>query len=114
VFSLAHNLPQLAANYPNLPRFTRLPHSGLRNNACTTSSPRLMAHLSRRRKMPKLLFDPVAYQFYYRCRSEDSAPAIAAGFGWDPIRRRYYTEDPMVAMVLANRGDEYCKLLLAE
>jgi hypothetical protein len=64
--------------------------------------------------MPKLLFDPVAYQFYYRCRPEDSAPAKAAGFGWDPIRRRYYTEDPMVAMVLASRGDDYVKHLLAD
>ncbi len=64
--------------------------------------------------MPKLLFDPVAYQFYYRCRSEDRAPAVAAGFRWDPIRRRYYTEDPMVAMVLASRGDSYVKLLLAD
>jgi hypothetical protein len=64
--------------------------------------------------MPKLLFDPVAYQFYYRCRPEDSTPAIAAGFGWDPIRRRYYTEDPMVAIVLASRGDDYVKQLLAD
>jgi hypothetical protein len=64
--------------------------------------------------MPKLLFDPVAYQFYYRCRPEDSAPAKAAGFGWDPIRRRYYTEDPMIALVLASRGDSYVKLLLAD
>ena len=64
--------------------------------------------------MAKLLFDPVAYQFYYRCRPEDSAPAIAAGFGWDPIRRRYYTEDPMLAMVLRNRGDGYVKHLLAD
>jgi hypothetical protein len=64
--------------------------------------------------MPKLLFDPVAYQFYYRCRPEDRAPAIAAGFGWDPIRRRYYTENPMVALVLASRGDGYVKLLLAD
>ena len=55
--------------------------------------------------MAKLLFDPLAYQFYYRCRREDSAPAIAAGFRWDPIRRRYYTEDPMVAIVLAGRGE---------
>jgi hypothetical protein len=64
--------------------------------------------------MPKLLFDPVAYQFYYRCRSEDRAPAVAAGFRWDPVRGRYYTEDPMVAMVLACRGDSYVKLLLAD
>jgi hypothetical protein len=64
--------------------------------------------------MPKLLFDPVAYQFYYRCRSEDSAPAIAAGFRWDPIRRRYCTEDPMIAMVLASRGDSCVRLLLAD
>jgi hypothetical protein len=64
--------------------------------------------------MPKLLFDPIAYQFYYRCREEDGAPAVAAGFGWDPIRRRYYTEDPMVALVLASRGDSYVKLLLAD
>jgi hypothetical protein len=62
----------------------------------------------------KLLFDPLAYQFYYRCRPEDSAPAIAAGFGWDPVRRRYYTENPMVAMVLASRGDDYVKYLLAD
>jgi hypothetical protein len=64
--------------------------------------------------MPKLLFDPLAYQFYYRCRREESAPAIAAGFRWDPIRRRYYTEDPMVALVLASRGDGYVKDLLAD
>ena len=64
--------------------------------------------------MAKLLFDPAAYQFYYRCRPEESAPAIAAGFGWDPIRRRYYTEDPMVAMVLGSRGDAYVKQLLAD
>jgi hypothetical protein len=64
--------------------------------------------------MAKLRFDPLAYQFYYRCRPEDSAPAIAAGFGWDPIRRRYYTEDPMVAIVLAGRGDNYVKQLLAD
>ena len=64
--------------------------------------------------MAKLLFDPITYQFYYRCRSEESAPATAAGFGWDPIRRRYYTEDPMVAMALASRGDNYVKHLLAD
>ena len=62
----------------------------------------------------KLRFDPLAYQFYYRCRPEDSAPAVAAGFGWDPIRLRYYTEDPMVAMVLASRRDNYVKHLLAD
>jgi hypothetical protein len=64
--------------------------------------------------MAKLLFDPVTYQFYYRCHSEESAPATAAGFGWDPIRRRYYTEDPIVAMALASRGDNYVKHLLAD
>ncbi len=64
--------------------------------------------------MAKPLFDPVAYQFYYRCRPEDSAPAIAAGFGWDPIRRRYYTEDSMAAMVLGSRGDGYVKQLIAD
>jgi hypothetical protein len=64
--------------------------------------------------MAKLLFDPLAYQFYYRCRAEDSAPARAAGFGWDPIRRRYYTADPIVAIVLAGRGDNYVKQLLAD
>jgi len=64
--------------------------------------------------MAKLLFDPITYQFYYRCRSEESTPATAAGFGWDPIRRRYYTEDPMVAMALASRGDNYVKHLLVD
>jgi hypothetical protein len=64
--------------------------------------------------MAKLLFDPITYQFYYRCGSEESAPATAAGFGWDPIRRRFYTEDPIVAMALASRGDNYVKHLLAD
>ena len=64
--------------------------------------------------MAKLQFDPITYQFYYRSRSEESAPATAAGFGWDPIRRRFYTEDPIVAMALANRGDNYVKHLLAD
>ena len=64
--------------------------------------------------MTKLLFDPITYQFYYRCRSEESTPATAVGFGWDPIRRRYYTEDPMVAIALASRGDNYVKHLLAD
>ena len=64
--------------------------------------------------MAKLLFDPVTYQFYYRCRSEERAPAVAAGFGWDPIRRRYCTDDPTVAMSLAKYGDTYVKRLLAD
>jgi hypothetical protein len=64
--------------------------------------------------MPKLLFDPVTYQFYFRCSSEDGASAKAAGFGWDPIRRRYYTEDPKVAVGLASRGDNYVKHLIAD
>jgi hypothetical protein len=34
-----------------------------------------------RGKMPKLRFDPVTYQFYCRCASEDGVPAKAAGFG---------------------------------
>ena len=64
--------------------------------------------------MAKLLFDPVTYQFYYRCRSEERAPAVAAGFGWDPIRRRYSTDDPTVAMGLAKYGDTYVRRLLAD
>jgi hypothetical protein len=64
--------------------------------------------------MAKLLFDPVTYQFYYRCPSEECTSVTAAGFGWDPIRRRFYTEDPMVAVALASRGDNYVKHLIAE
>ena len=64
--------------------------------------------------MAKLLFDPVTYQFYYRCRSEETAPAKAAGFGWDPNRRSYCTDDPTVAMSLAKYGDIYVKRLLAD
>src|SRR3974377_449172 len=84
---------------------------------CNKASNALIAPygaLSRRSIMAKLLFDPVTYQFYYRCHSEESAPATAAGFGWDPIRRRYYTEDPIVAMAWASRGDNYVKHLLAD
>jgi hypothetical protein len=64
--------------------------------------------------MSKLRFDPVTYQFYYRCSLEDSGPAKAAGFGWDPLRRRYYTLDPKVAAGLASCADNYAKLLLAD
>jgi len=64
--------------------------------------------------MPKLRFDPVTYQFYFRCPPEDGAPAKAAGFGWDAIRRRYYTEDPMVAVGFESCSDNYVKLLLAD
>jgi hypothetical protein len=45
--------------------------------------------------MVKLVFDPITCQFSCRCRSEESAPATTAGFGWDPIRRRFYTEYPI-------------------
>ena len=64
--------------------------------------------------MPKLRFDPLTYQFYYRCRPEERAGANAAGFDWDPIRRRYYTEDPHVAVALASSGDDYVVDLLAD
>jgi len=64
--------------------------------------------------MTKLRFDPVNYQFYYRCSLEDGGLAKAAGFRWDALRRRYYTIEPRVAAVLANRGDDYVKLLLAD
>jgi hypothetical protein len=64
--------------------------------------------------MSKLRFDPVTYQFYYRCGAQESEEARAAGFGWDPLRRRYYTEDPGVAICLARRGDAYVRQLLAE
>ena len=64
--------------------------------------------------MSRLLFDPVAYQFYYRCRSDEIAHAKAAGFAWDPVRRRHYTENPIVAAALASRGDSYVRRLLAD
>jgi len=64
--------------------------------------------------MSKLRFDPVTYQFYIRSTAENGAPAIAVGFGWDPVRRRYFTEDPKVAVGLASCGDNYVKLLLAD
>ena len=34
--------------------------------------------------MAKLQFDPVTYQFYYRCRPGDGMSKRAAGFRWDP------------------------------
>jgi hypothetical protein len=64
--------------------------------------------------MAKLRFDPVAYQFYYQCPPQEGATAKAAGFGWDPIRRRYYTEDPSIAVNLEASADSYAKLLLAD
>ncbi len=64
--------------------------------------------------MSKLHFDPITYQFYYRCATGDGAPPRAVGFRWDPLRRRYYTLDPKVAAGLASRSDNYVKLLLAD
>jgi hypothetical protein len=64
--------------------------------------------------MAKLRFDPVTYQFYYQCPPQEGAPAKAAGFGWDPIRRRYYTEDPSIAVNFEACADSYAKLLLAD
>jgi hypothetical protein len=64
--------------------------------------------------MSKLRFDPVTYQFYFKCRPEDSGRAKAAGFGWDPMRRRYYTEDPHMAAGLSRFGDSYVVELLAD
>jgi len=64
--------------------------------------------------MTKLKFDPVTYQFYYRCLPEEGARAKAAGFRWDPIRRRYYTEDPSIAVNFEACADSYAKLLLAD
>jgi hypothetical protein len=64
--------------------------------------------------MPKLRFDPVTYQFYFRCAPQDGAPAKVAGFGWDSVRRRYYTEDPKVAASFESHGDFYARLLLAD
>jgi hypothetical protein len=64
--------------------------------------------------MPKLRFDPITYQFDYRCRPEERASAHTAGFDWDPIRGRYYTGDPHVAAALAGSGDDYVMGLLAD
>jgi len=52
--------------------------------------------------------------FYYQCPPQEGAPAKAAGFGWDPIRRRYYTEDPSIAVNFEACADSYAKLLLAD
>ena len=64
--------------------------------------------------MAKLMFDPITYQFYYQCPPQEGAPAKAAGFGWDLIRRRYYTEDPTIAVNFEACADSYAKLLLAD
>jgi hypothetical protein len=64
--------------------------------------------------MAKLRFDPVTYQFYYQCPPQEAAPAKAAGFWWDQIRRRYYTEDPSIAVNFKACADSYAKLLLAD
>jgi hypothetical protein len=63
--------------------------------------------------MTKLLFDPITYHFYCPRGSENPA-AKAAGFDWDPLRLRYYTEDPKVAVQLANHGSNYVNRLLAD
>src|SRR5271157_2914473 len=107
--ALAIGSPQLTEIYP-----TSLDCGGMRCNVTdrfTTSYP---LNIQWRGTMSKLRFDPITYQFYIRSAAEDGAPARAAGFGWDPVRRRYYTEDPKVAVGLASSGDNYVKHLLAD
>jgi len=64
--------------------------------------------------MSRLRFDPRTYQFYVKLDQEQSSRAKAAGFRWDPLRRRYYTADPSVAKCVADCGDGYVKRLLAD
>ena len=63
--------------------------------------------------MSKLRFDPTTYQFYFRSTPSDSR-AKTTGFRWDPLRRRYYTDNPSVAISMADCGDRYVKHLLAD
>ena len=65
--------------------------------------------------MSKVRFDPNTYQFYLRSPAEHADGRFkAAGFRWDPLRRRYFTADPCVAKVVADCGDGYVKHLLAD
>lgn len=64
--------------------------------------------------MPKLLFDPARYQFYLTRGLEDHAAAKSAGFIWDVLRNRFFTEDPKVAARLMQWADGYAKSLLAD
>jgi hypothetical protein len=63
--------------------------------------------------MSKLRFDPTTYQFYFTSAPGDSR-AKAAGFRWDPLRCRYYTNEPSVAKSMSDCGDRYAKQLLAD
>jgi hypothetical protein len=64
--------------------------------------------------MAKLRFDPITYQFYYGSRAEGGSRARQAGFAWDPVRGRYFTGDPQIAVALASRGDRYARELLTD
>jgi hypothetical protein len=64
--------------------------------------------------MAKLLFDPARYQFYLTRGLEDHAAAKSAGFGWDVLRNRFFTEDPKVAARLIHWADGYARSLLAD
>src|SRR5271165_5224769 len=106
---------QLTAPHRDLPDFTRLRCNGVQHHFGQSTSHSLSEQIRTTESiMTKLRFDPVNYQFYYRCSLEDGGLAKAAGFRWDALRRRYYTIEPRVAAVLANRGDDYVKLLLAD
>ena len=104
----------LTVLHQDLPDFTRLRRNGVQQHLSVTSHSLSEQIRTRESIMTKLRFDPVNYQFYYRCSREDGRPAKAAGFRWDSLRRRYYTIEPRVAAALADRGDDYVKLLLAD
>jgi hypothetical protein len=107
-----------SAQFPVSPQLTGINVASLdycaMRRKCSRATTLAMAPLSGRRAMPKLRFDPNTYQFYYRCGPQDGATPKAAGFGWDPVRRRYFTEDPNVAASLESHGDFYARLLLAD
>ena len=76
--------PQFTGIYP-----TSLDCCAMRCNVIGLVHHIVSAQYPRRGTMSTLRFDPVTNQFYYRRSRENSAPAKAAGFGWDPIRCRY-------------------------
>jgi hypothetical protein len=64
--------------------------------------------------MGRLHFDPRNYQFYLSHGSKHRAEAKAAGFDWDALRNRYFTEDPRIAVGLVEWAGEYVRALLSD
>ena len=116
------------AEWTRVPLRALLERAGLKEDACEvvlegadrstpTEKPIPPRPISYARSMPRekaVQREAASARQMNGCRSDESAPATAAGFDRNPIRCRYCTDDPVVGIALARYGDNDVNRLLAD